>query len=55
MIDTRTAPYAALLLRVSLGLLFLATGSCSKSSPSPFRERSAISRASAILGTSPIS
>ncbi len=26
MIDTRTAPYAALLLRVSLGLLFLAHG-----------------------------
>src|SRR5260370_13095524 len=27
MIDTRTAPYAALLLRVSLGLLFLAHAS----------------------------
>ena len=26
MIDTRTAPYAALLLRVSLGILFLAHG-----------------------------
>lgn len=26
MIDTRTAPYAALLLRVSLGLMFLAHG-----------------------------
>ena len=26
MIDTRTAPYAALLLRVSLGVLFLAHG-----------------------------
>lgn len=26
MIDTRTAPHAALLLRVSLGILFLAHG-----------------------------
>ena len=28
MIDTRTAPYAALLLRVSLGLMLVPTGSC---------------------------
>lgn len=54
MIDTRTAPYAALLLRISLGVLFLAHGLLLKVLTSPFRERSDFSRASAIPAISPI-
>jgi len=55
MIDTRTAPYAALLLRVSLGVLFLAHGLLLKVLTFTIQERPDISRASAIPAGSPIS